>query len=314
MKNKNRILVIGSSNIDMVIYADHFPASGETIIGNRFLMSQGGKGANQAVAAVRLGGVVTFVSKVGKDLFGEQTIESLKNEGVDISTVFIDPDHPSGVAMITVDKNAENCIVISPGANMKLNKDDIDKTIAQIKEFDLLLMQLEIPLSTALYAAKLGHELGKKVILNPAPAIALPDELYTYLYMITPNETEAEFLTGIQVTNEKTASQAASLINRKGVEVVIITMGAKGAYLFADGIKKLIPSPKVVAIDTVAAGDTFNAALTVALVEGRNICDAVGFANEAASIAVTRKGAQVSIPFRNELYTFENRNLNPIQS
>lgn len=301
MKNINRILVIGSSNIDMVIYADHFPVSGETIIGNRFLMNQGGKGANQAVAVVRIGGIVTFVSKVGKDLFGEQTIESLQNEGVDISAVFIDSDHPSGVAMITVNKNAENCIVISPGANMNLSKSDIDKSITRIKEFDILLMQLEIPLSTVLYAAKLGHELGKKVILNPAPAIALPDELYTYLYMITPNETEAEFLTGIQVTNEKTANKAAALLNKKGVEVVIITMGAKGAYLFADGIMELIPSPKVVAIDTVAAGDTFNGALAVALVECRNLCDAVSFANNAASIAVTREGAQSSIPFRNEI-------------
>lgn len=307
----NKIVVIGSANTDMVIYTDGFPKPGETIVGDRFFMDQGGKGANQAVAASRLGGHVSFICKVGKDFLGSQTIQCLQNEGIDVSNVVIERDCSSGVAMIMVDKKGQNYIIVAPGANMTLEQKDIEKSIPQIQEAEILLMQLEIPLKTVMYAAKFGNALGKKVILDPAPAMVMPDILYSYVYMITPNETEAEFLTGIQVSDETSAHKAAALLKRKGVEVVVITMADKGAYLLSDGIEELIPSPNVKAIDTVAAGDTFNGALAVALVECSNLSDAVRFANEAASVAVRRRGAQSSIPFRSELESFKTRNLDP---
>lgn len=298
---KNDIVVIGSSNTDMVIYTDHFPHPGETILGGRFLMNPGGKGANQAVAAARLGGNVVFAGKTGTDLFGQAAIKNLENEGINVSLVLNDPENSSGVAQIMVDKKAENCIVVAPGANMNLTADDIDLFFPRIKETEILLMQLEIPLMSVIYAAKLGHENGKKVILNPAPAIHLPDELYPCLYMITPNETEAEFLTGVKITDEQSANEAAQILKSKGVKVVIITMGEKGAYVYSEDITELVPTAKVKAVDTTAAGDTFIGALTVALIQGRDLRHAVRFANQAASIAVTRLGAQSSIPYRGEL-------------
>ena len=301
MKNNGGILIIGSSNTDMVIFTGHFPVPGETILGGKFLMNPGGKGANQAVAAARSGGKVTFIGKVGKDLFGQQAIQSLKNEGIDVSSVIIDQDNYSGIAQIMVNKNAENCIVVAPGANMALSKEDIDKVSIKIKTTEILLMQLEIPLTTIISAASIGYKAGKKVILNPAPATILPDELYSKLYVITPNEVETEFLTGIKVVDERTAEQAAGILKNKGVKIVVITLGANGAYVYSDDFKGIIPVPKVQAVDTTAAGDTFNGALAVALTEGSNLGDAIKYANHAASISVTRKGAQSSIPYRREI-------------
>lgn len=301
MKIESKITVIGSSNTDMVVMTTHFPAPGETILGGEFLMNAGGKGANQAVAAARLGGRVFFAGKVGSDIFGENAIKNIKNEGIDASGISTDPEAASGVAQIIVDKKGENSIVVAPGANLKINRDDIDNAENQITQADILLIQLEIPVDTIIYAAKKAHKLGKKVILNPAPATELPDELFTYLYMITPNESETELLTGISVTDEPSAAEAAKVLKKRGVENIIITMGSKGAFIFTDEMQKIIPAYNVKAVDTTAAGDCFNGALAVAIAAGTDLEEAVRFANRAASIAVTRPGAQASMPFRNEV-------------
>lgn len=295
------ITVIGSSNTDMVVMTSHFPAPGETILGGEFLMNAGGKGANQAVAAVRTGGQVFFIGKLGGDIFGEKAIENIKKEGIDVSGISTDPGSASGIAQIIVDETGENSIVVAPGANLKLNRNDIDNAESQIRQADILLMQLEILTDTILYAAKKAHKLGKKVILNPAPATELPDELFKYLYMITPNENETELLTDISVTDQTSALKAAKVLKMRGVENIIITMGSKGVYVFTDTIQKLIPAYKVKAVDTTAAGDCFNGALAVGLASGIGLVEAVRYANCAASISVTRPGAQASMPFKHEV-------------
>jgi ribokinase len=296
-----KILVVGSSNTDMVIKTHNFPAPGETILGGRFLMNAGGKGANQAVAAVRLGGLVTFVGKIGDDIFGKQAVQQLEDEGINVDFVAVDPENPSGVAMITVDRNAENSIVVAPGSNGTLNPADFDKALAELDESEFVLMQLEIPIPTVEHIARIAAQNQKKVILNPAPAAQLSDELLNNLYIITPNETEAELLTGIKVNDEQSALKAATQLHEKGVEVVIITMGAAGAFLLSNGISEIISAPKVEAVDTTAAGDTFNGALVVALSEGKTIQESIAFANKAAAISVTRIGAQASVPYRKEI-------------
>jgi len=299
--NQTKIVVIGSTNTDMVIKSDHLPAPGETILGGDFLMNPGGKGANQAVAASRLGGDVAFISKTGNDIFGEQSVENLRREGVNTENMIVDPENPSGVALITVDSQAENCIVVAPGSNMTLKPDDIDKAFKQIGMAEIVLIQLEIPIETVEYATLIAYRNNKKVILNPAPAQKLSDSILKTIYMLTPNETEAEILTGVKVSNTDTAEKAAQILKKKGVEIVIITMGANGAFIHTDSLSELIPAPEVKAVDTTAAGDTFNGALAVAVSEGFNIREAVQFANKAASIAVTKFGAQASTPYRSDV-------------
>ncbi|MDP3913668.1 MAG: ribokinase [Bacteroidota bacterium] len=299
--NGKKILIVGSSNTDMVIKTHNFPAPGETILGGRFLMNAGGKGANQAVAAARLGGMVTFVGKIGDDIFGKQAVQQLEDEGINVDFVAVDPENPSGVALITVDKKGENSIVVAPGSNGTLSAADFDKAIAELYESEYVLMQLEIPIPTVEHIARMAALKQKKVVLNPAPAAELTDELLQNLYIITPNETEAELLTGIKVTDESSALKAASALNEKGVEIVIITMGSAGAFLLANGNSEIIKAPKVEAVDTTAAGDTFNGALVVALSEGKTIQESIVFANKAAAISVTRIGAQSSVPFRKEI-------------
>lgn len=299
--NPMKILVVGSSNTDMVIKTHKFPAPGETILGGRFLMNAGGKGANQAVAAARLGGVVAFVGKIGDDIFGKQAVQQLEDEGINVDFVAVDPENPSGVAMITVDRNAENSIVVAPGSNGTLTSADFDKATTKLDESDFVLMQLEIPIPTVDYIARQAAQKQKKVILNPAPAASLSGELLKNLYLITPNETEAELLTGIKVTDEASALKAAESLHEKGVGAVIITMGAAGAFLSEGGNAEMIKAPKVEAVDTTAAGDTFNGALAVALAEGKTLTESIAFANKAASISVTRIGAQSSVPFRKEI-------------
>jgi ribokinase len=299
--NGKKILIVGSSNTDMVIKTHHFPAPGETILGGRFLMNAGGKGANQAVAAARLGGMVTFVGKIGDDIFGKQAVQQLEDEGINIDFVAVDPENPSGVALITVDQTGENSIVVASGSNGTLSSDDFDKALPELTESEFVLMQLEIPVPTVEYIARIAAEKQKKVILNPAPAAELSGELLQNLYLITPNETEAELLTGIKVTDEQSALKSASVLNEKGVEVVIITMGSAGAFLLSNGKSEIISAPKVEAVDTTAAGDTFNGALVVALSEGKTIQESIAFANKAASISVTRIGAQSSVPYRKEI-------------
>lgn len=297
----NRILVIGSSNTDMVIKTDKMPAPGETILGGTFLMNPGGKGANQAVAAARLGGKVTFITKRGNDLFGNQAVGLFMREGIDTKYVVKDPEHPSGVALITVDSTGENSIVVAPGSNGNLLPEDIPEKVFNPEKYRILLLQLEIPLFTVEFSAKSASEKGIRVILNPAPAQKLSDELLASTWLITPNETEAEILTGININNVSTADDAALSLQNKGVKNVIITLGATGAYIKSSKFTGMVPGIKVEAVDTTAAGDVFNGAIAVALAEGAELKDAVVFANKAAAISVTRLGAQASAPYRKEI-------------
>jgi ribokinase len=298
--NSNKIFVIGSANTDMVVKTEKLPQLGETKLGGTFFMNAGGKGANQAVAVARIGGSVTFVTKVGNDIFGKQTIEDLKTECINTSNVFIDEFAPSGVALIMVNEAGENCIVVAPGANAKLLPDDI-KSVSNISQAEIILLQLEIPMETITSVVKNAKINGQRVILNPAPAQKLDDELLSGLFLITPNETEASLLTGIIVKDEITASQAAHALLSKGVQNVVITMGASGAYILAGGISKIVPVKTVKAIDSTGAGDVFNGAMAVAISESKSIEDAVIFANKAAAISVTRLGAQSSVPYRKEI-------------
>jgi ribokinase len=300
MKNK-KIIVIGSTNTDMVVKSPRIPAPGETILGGNFFMNAGGKGANQAVASARLGGDVTFIAKIGNDLFGKQALELFNNEGINCSHLFVDETAPSGVAMITLDAKGENCIVVALGANNNLTADEVLSAGAEFKAADVVLMQLETPIDTVLKTAEASFLLGKKVILNPAPACELPAELFKNLFLITPNETEAEILTGVVVTDTASATKAAMELQKMGVQHVIITLGMQGALLYSEGKGQLIPSRKVEAIDTTAAGDTFNGALAVAIAQGKSLTEAVAFGNQAAAISVTRLGAQTSVPYLHEL-------------
>jgi ribokinase len=297
----SRIIVIGSSNTDMVIKTEKLPAPGETILGGTFLMNPGGKGANQAVAAARLGGKVTFITKRGNDLFGNQAVGLLMREGIDIQHVVKDLDFPSGVALITVDSTGENSIVVAPGSNANLLIEDIPPEIFETGKFEILLLQLEIPINTVEDSAVRASEHGIKVILNPAPACKLSENLLKNVWLITPNETEAEAITGKQITDIASVEIAAALIHERGVKNVIITLGETGAFVKAENYTGLIPGIKVSPVDTTAAGDVFNGALAVAVSEGKDLYDAVVFANKAASISVTRMGAQASAPYRNEI-------------
>ena len=296
-----KILVIGSSNTDMVVKTSRFPQPGETIIGGEFFLFPGGKGANQAVAAARMGGQVDLIAKVGQDIFGQQAIEGFAHEGINVAYVMSDPKLASGVALITVDASGENEIVVAPGANAALMPSDLERDDAAFAEADLVLMQLETPLETLLHAAQKAHALQKKFVLNPAPAQDLPAELYPLLFLITPNETEASLLTGIELDNEAALPKIAEALLKKGVANVIITLGAKGAYFHNVSQHFRIPAPKVQAVDTTAAGDVFNGALAVALAEGMDWPQAIDMACRAGAIAVTRMGAQASAPFREEL-------------
>ena len=302
--SKRQILVVGSSNTDMVIKAAHLPRPGETILGGTFFMNPGGKGANQAVAIARLGGPVTFICKTGSDIFGHQSQQLFEEEGINTSYVFSDSGNPSGVALITVDENAENCSVVASGANANLLPSDLEKAEEAIERADLVLMQLEVPMETVCFVADIAWQKGKKVILNPAPAHPLPADLLRHLYLITPNETEAEMITGVKITDESSAGEAARALSGMGVQHVIITLGSKGALIYSNGKAEMVPALKVEAVDTTAAGDVFNGALTVALSEGRSLKEAARFACKASAISVTRVGAQSSAPYRNEVDIF----------
>lgn len=285
----------------MVVRSDKLPAPGETILGGVFLMTAGGKGANQAVAAAKLGAKVTFACKVGDDIFGRQALHCFRQAGINTNFVLTDPVYPSGVALILVDGRGENSISVAPGANGALQISDLENVIEQIKKNDIVLIQLEIPIPTVAYAIKSCCDKGARVILNPAPAHLLDDGLFRFINTITPNENEAELLTGIKIYNVQTAAKAAIILQNKGVSNVIITMGPKGAYLHNSVLQMLIPSPVVKPVDSTAAGDVFNGALAVALTEHQDIAQAVAFACKAAAVSVTRMGAQASAPVRSEL-------------
>ncbi|WP_375444766.1 ribokinase [uncultured Fibrella sp.] len=309
------VCVIGSSNTDMVIKANKLPAPGETVIGGTFLMNPGGKGANQAVAAARLGVVmpgsgeytsstaVTFVANVGNDVFGRQALQQFEREGIQGDFITTDADEPSGVALIGVDSRGENCIMVASGANAKLAQQQVSVALDAITDTTntVVLLQLETPIPTVDYAIRQSHARGMRVVLNPAPAQLLDPSVLSCLYVITPNETEAELLTGIRVTDEATAQHAAQRLHESGVPNVVITLGSRGAYVSDSSEAVLIAAPPVTAVDTTAAGDCFNGALAVALAEGRTLFEAVSFACKAASISVTRMGAQASLPHRHEV-------------
>ena len=296
-----RIVVLGSTNTDMVIAGKKIPVAGETISGGKFLMNPGGKGANQAVAVARLSakcGACTFIAKVGNDLFGRDSAVRMKKDGIDAKLI-VDRKEPSGTALILVAPNGQNVISVALGANGTLSPKDIAPYRKDIENAAALLMQLETPVATVVAAAKWAKAKGVPVILNPAPAAKLPRELYRSLEWITPNETEAELLTGVKVRDAASAQKAVDVFLKRGVKHVAITMGVKGVY--CGNCRKLYPAKKVKAVDCVAAGDTFNGAFVVALAEGKCCKDAIAFAQKASAISVTRQGAQTSVPRRREV-------------
>src|ERR1700730_5688133 len=303
---KPSIVVAGSSNTDMVIKADHLPAPGETILGGIFFMNPGGKGANQAVAAARLGGNVTFIAKIGNDIFGRQSKQRFEEEKINTSYMLLDPEQPSGVALITVDKDAENCIVVAPGANACMSPDDLVEARQVIEKARVLLVQLEIPLHTVEHIVSIAAKAGVKVILIPAPACPLPDSLLRLVSILTPNKKEAEMIAGIKVVNLETAKRAAEIIKERGAESVILTLGPEGAIILHKGNFTRVPALPVNALDTTGAGDVFNGALAVAISEGLDISEATHFACKAATISVTRLGAQSSAPVKKEVELFGN--------
>jgi ribokinase len=300
-----KIVVVGSCNTDMVIKADRLPIPGETVLGGTFFMNPGGKGANQAVSAARMGGNVTLISKTGNDVFGKQSMMLYDSENIKTDYIFSDPNNPSGVALITVDSNGENCIVVASGANANLFPADIKKAHSEIENCDLVLMQLEIPIDTVEYVAEIASKKNIKVILNPAPARALSDNLLKNLYIIIPNRSEAEILSGIKVTDLEKARQAADIISAKGVNIVVVTLGSEGALIKDFDEYHFVEAVKVDAMDTTAAGDVFCGSVCVGLAEGKSILEAVQMAARAAAITVTRMGAQSSIPYRSELSSLE---------
>eukprot|EP01137_Pigoraptor_chileana_P025343 Opistho-2@94708 len=263
----SKIIIIGSSNTDMVIKAPKLPLPGETVMGGKFLMNPGGKGANQAVTSARLGCPTVFICKVGNDVFGKMALQQFEKEGIQTDFVFTDAEQPSGVALINVDMQGENCITVAPGANAFLSPTNIDKASAIFEKDDLILMQLETPLETVEYVVNKFHQTEATIILNPAPATPLKEDILKYLTVITPNETEAEILTGISVVNEDGLRKAANILREKGVKNVVITRGSKGAYILSDEFEGMVASVKVEAVDTTAAGDCFNGALAVGLFE-----------------------------------------------
>jgi len=298
---KNKILIVGSCNTDMVIKTDRFPLPGETIIGGEFFMNPGGKGANQAVASQRFEGEVIFIGKIGDDIFGQNSLGLMQSEGIDVRYLSQDLKSPSGVALITVDSSGENSIVVAPGSNGNLSPSDFDEALSELDDVSVILLQLEIPLETVEHIVGLAHKLDKQIILNPAPGRELPDSILQNTTIITPNETEAEILTGVKVTDMATAKEAAESLRARGVHEVIITMGSEGAFVLSDSYTGMVHTPPVVVQDTTAAGDTFNGALAVGLTEKKSLFEAVELACKAASISVTRMGAQASIPYRKEL-------------
>ena len=299
-----KIVVVGSSNTDMVIKTARIPAPGETVIGGTFSMAAGGKGANQAVAAARAGGEVAIVARVGTDMFGDEALKGFQGDGLDVRYVYRDPVTPSGVALIFVDEKGENSIAVSSGANGVLSVADVEGAHEMIRGAGVLLTQLETPLDAVLSAARIAAEHRVRLVLNPAPARQLPEDLLRQVSILTPNESEAELLTGIAVRTEEDAAGACAVLHSRGVKEVILTMGRRGAFVSSPNITEFLPAYSVKAVDTTAAGDVFNGALCVALVEGKGTNDAARFASAAAAMSVTRLGAQPSAPRRAEIDAF----------
>ena len=300
MKN---ICVIGSLNMDLVVNVDTMPKPGQTIIGSNFKEVPGGKGANQAVAMARLNGNVSMIGKVGEDGFGQTLINSLKNDKVD--TTYIQTSKgATGVALITVDKNAQNSIVVSPAANIQVKEDDIDNNIEAIKNSDIVVLQLETPLNTIKYALNKAKELNKYTILNPAPAVKLDDEIIKIVDLLTPNETELEIISGVSIETEEDIQKAAQIMIEKGVKELIVTLGSKGSLYINKEKSMFKKAYKVEAVDTTAAGDSYTGALAVALSQDKNIEDAMDFASKVGALSVLKEGAQSSLPTLEDVKNF----------
>ena len=289
----SRIVVVGSANTDLVVQADRLPRPGETVLGGNLITSQGGKGANQAVAAARLGAEVTFVARIGGDGFGAETREALMAEGLDLQYLAEDPDTPSGVAMIVIGPDGQNLIAVAPGANRHLSEGDVMAARDAFAGAKVVLIELETPVEAALAAARLGREVGATVVLNPAPAPveALPNALYEAVDFLTPNEIEASVLSG-----ESSPERAARTLLKRGPRTVIVTLGEGGALVADRSGSVQIPGFRVEALDTTAAGDAFNGGLAVALGRGDTLENAVRYAHAIAALTVTRLGAQPSLP------------------
>ena len=294
---KPKIVVVGSSNTDLVVQVTHFPSPGETVLGDGFIMAHGGKGANQAVAAARLGAQVTFVSSLGQDSFGEMAMEAYKAEGINTEFIRFDKKAPSGVALILVDPKGENEIAVASGANFTLTTADVERAEPAIRSADCVLLQLETPLPTVETAVELAKKHEVPVILNPAPARALPEALLRSIDVLTPNETEAEMLDLM----DSDSRDIGAKMREFGIETVVMTMGGKGALLVRDNEQHQIPAFPTSAVDTTAAGDAFNGALAVAIAGGRPLKEAVRFANAAGALAASSAGAQSSLPTLDEV-------------
>ncbi len=300
----SKIFVIGSSNTDMVVKGTKIPPPGETVIGGEFLMNSGGKGANQAVAAAKLGAEVVFVCKVGNDLFGEKAITDYRNYKICTDFIKTDENHASGIALIMVDEQGRNCISVASGANAYLKAEDLIDVFSEMSVGDFLLLQLEIPLETVYFCIEESAKKGVKVILNPAPATEIDISLLNKIYLFTPNQYEAEAISGIAYAGMESLLEIVTWFHTKGMERIMITLGEKGVF-FSDSIqKKLFPAPRVVAKDTTAAGDVFNGALVVALSRNNSMEEAIRFACRAAAISVTKFGAQSSAPSLEEIENF----------
>lgn len=297
----SKIIVVGSSNMDMVVKSTHIPAPGETVLGGDFLMNPGGKGANQAVAAARLGGKVAFITKIGNDIFGHQLAQLFGEEEINMTGMLADGNSPSGIALITVDEAGENSIVVAPGANAHLNKQDVITKLKAYPAAKIILLQLEIPIETVEATLRYAQEKDIRIMVNPAPVNKRILNLFPFIDILTPNAKEAEMLSGIAISDIETAKLAASAICKKGVKEVIITLGKLGAIQVNKDGARHIEAPQVTAIDTTAAGDVFNGAIAVYLAEGKTLLEAISFACKAAAIAVTKLGAYSSIPYRREV-------------
>ena len=297
---KKRILVIGSSNTDMTVVSDRLPERGETVLGGVFHMGPGGKGANQAVCASRLGADVTFVCKVGNDLFGDNALAGYRSEGMDVTHV-LRSDKPTGSALILVDGQGENVISVAPGANADFTVHDMDALSPVIRGADYLLLQLEIPVPSVVRAVEIAREAGVFVILNPAPACALPEEIFRNVSLLIPNRTELSLLSGMSTDTEEHIRAAVEKLRSAGVGNVIVTLGSAGALVCREGSYTTVPALRVQAVDTTAAGDTFCGAVCVGLSEGLSLEEAAAFATKASALTVQKVGAQNSLPYRHEI-------------